>query len=199
MDWSRWLFDPWSDWGLAFIAFAIGCLVLGHLSRPLVTVTASGVAAALLAITAALPLVPALALVVTPMSGGCAAASLRAGKIKPDLFLGTVLFPLTALFSVFVEHWLPTLAAGGIALALSKLAPRMSRPAVLVIGVLPTLGELLTLLFAPQVLDYKLPSVPAPSGSAIVGPLVTVSVAILGSMVWVKWREQQAERRNRRP
>jgi hypothetical protein len=198
MEWSRWLFDPWSNWGVSFIAFSIGCMVVGHVSRPLVTVTSSGAAAALLTITTPLPVGPALALVGIPLSGGCWAAIHRAGKIKSDLFLASVLIPFSGLLSVFVEHWLPSVVAGGVAVGVSRLAPKMSLGVVFVIGVLPTLVELLALLLTPHVLGYGLPSGPAESSSHIVGAVVTLGVAILGSMVWVKWREQRGARWDRR-
>jgi hypothetical protein len=199
MEWSRWLFDPWSNWGVAFIAFSIGCMILGNVSRPLVTVTSSGAAAALLTITTPLPVGPALALLVVPLSGACWVAIFRAGKIKSDVFLASVLLPFSGLLSVFVEHWLPSVVAGGAAVGVSRLAPKMSLGAVFVIGVLPTLVELLALLLTPQVLGYRLPSELAQSSSPIVGAVVTVGVAILGSMVWVEWREQRGSRRDQRP
>jgi hypothetical protein len=198
MDWSRWVFEPWSDWGLSFIAFSLGCLVLGHLSRPLATMTTSAAAAALLTITARLPAAPALALVSIPLIGGSAAAVLRAGKLKRDVFLGSALFPVCGLLAVFVGGRLTFVVAGSIAVALSKLAPRMSLRAVFVLGALPTLVVLLILLLAPQLLVYRLATSPARSPWDLVAAALMLGVAILGSMVWVEWREQRAARRSRR-
>lgn len=199
MDGSLWLFDASSDWAAAFIAFSIVCIVLGHVARPLVALASSCAAAVLLAVMAPLPAVPALALLVVPLAAGCGAAVLRAGKVKADLFLAFVLLQVSAVLSVFVEHSMPAVLALGVAFAASKIAPRMSLRAVYGIATLPTLVLLLTLLLMPQVLSYELRSGPEDSATAIVGPLATLAVAILGSMVWVRWREQRAAQRNNRP
>jgi hypothetical protein len=113
--------------------------------------------------------------------------------------LAFVLLQVSALLSVFVEQSLPSVVALGVAVAVSRLAPRMSIQTVFEISVLPTLGVLLTLVLSPQVLSYRLRSGPAQSSSAIVGPLATVAVAILGSMLWVRWREERGDRRKNRP
>ena len=132
-------------------------------------------------------------------NAGCGTATLRAGKIKPDLFVAVVLLQVSAVLAVFVGHSLPSAIALGVAFAVSRLARSMTVQAVFVIGILPTLALVLALVLTPQVLSYSMRSGPTDSWSGIVGPLVTVAVAIGGSMLWVRWREERDARRNRRP
>jgi len=151
---AHWHFDPWTPWGAAFIVFSLACLVVGSMARPLSAAVCCVVAAALVTITSPLPFVPTFALLNIPASYGWVAPMLRASKIKPDSFLSMVLLAFSGMLGVFVDHWIPMAVGGVIAVAVSRKSKFNGHRPVLVIGVLPTLGELGVLMLAPQLLSY---------------------------------------------
>lgn len=182
----------WRFWVGGVILFSAMCILMGLKARPRTTAFYCIAMGTLLIVSSPLPFRSSLPLIFVPVTGGWSCSVFRHGHFEPFQFLGGSLALLLGVVAAYSESWIPTVVlAGGVFVAV-RVAPHLSRRALLVASALPTVAAVLLLL------DGRLDDMPSRGGPTewidIACAIATLAIAIGGSMLWEKWRAARAAR-----
>jgi hypothetical protein len=130
--------QTWQLWACGFILFSILCVALGHTARPMRMTIYCVPIAIVLAVSSPLAFQWTSALICTPFAGGWLTSAFRHGHFKPFELLSGSVVSMSGLVSVYFESWFPTIVVLGAVLLAVRIAPHLSRLALLIASSLPT-------------------------------------------------------------
>jgi hypothetical protein len=138
--------QSWTLWMGGIIVFSAMCILMGFKARPIVVAMCCVATGIVLIASSPLPFRSSLALVSVPMTGGFLCSGFRYGHLQPFQFLGGSLAPLLGIIGLYEASWIPSAVFAGLAFVVMRTAKHLSRRALFILSVLPTVGALLFLM-----------------------------------------------------